>query len=141
MTEKIGVVKLVRHDGKGVQLEDGTWASNKFLKENLSVNKGDKVKVTLNSKGFLSALEVMEKSTNTYTPKNQSGIEETARLRRELDWDMKCLELATQLVVAKVIPKEKLLENFNSLKQSREVEVEEVEEVEEKVEVSKMEVK
>lgn len=67
MTEIEGVVKLVKKDKKGLQLENGEWYSNNFLKNPLICNRGDKVKVFLNGKGFLELVEVLEKGLDKPT--------------------------------------------------------------------------
>ena len=69
-----GVVKFVKKDRKGVCLEDGKWYGNGFLKEDLKLNKGDKVKLTLNAKGFLMNAEVTEKSKD-FKPGSQADPE------------------------------------------------------------------
>lgn len=57
-TEKVeGIVKNLRKDGIGLQLETGEWYSNKFFKGKLDCEKGDKVEVSYSINGEYTNLE------------------------------------------------------------------------------------
>ena len=61
-TEIIGIVEILKKDKKGLKLDNNEWYSNQFLKEPLKCKKGDKIKVFLNEKGFLTRIEMMEEA-------------------------------------------------------------------------------
>ena len=52
-----GIVKVLRKDGKGLQLETGEWYSNKFFKGTLDCERGDKVEVSYSINGEYTNLE------------------------------------------------------------------------------------
>ena len=52
-----GIVKILRKDGKGLQLETGEWYSNKFFKGTLDCERGDKVEVSYSINGEYTNLE------------------------------------------------------------------------------------
>lgn len=54
MTEQktiTGIVKSLKKDRKGLQLNDGNWYSNKFFKGELTCQRGDEVEITLSING------------------------------------------------------------------------------------------
>lgn len=54
-----GIVKSLRQDRKGLQLNDGTWYSNKFLKGTLECQRGDEVEITCKQNGQYLNLETV----------------------------------------------------------------------------------
>ena len=52
-----GIVKILRKDGKGLQLETGEWFSNKFFKGTLDCERGDKVEISYSINGEYTNLE------------------------------------------------------------------------------------
>ena len=74
-----GIVEFIKRDKKGLKLQNNDkWFSSQFI-DNIECSKGDKVSISLNKKGFLEKVEVLEKSTI------ESGADMNARLRRITD--------------------------------------------------------
>jgi len=126
MDKKIqGVVEAVSVKFSGGLKIDGNWYNGNSVTE-LRVKacqKGETVSLTLDEKGKIKFLEKSEFKT---ADNHRNGIEETARLRRELDWDLAALNNAVLLCVNGKIPLEKIAEKFSAFRQLREYYVDEV---------------